>query len=122
MEPELELVVAAEERECTAWTRAMRMPHQAACSPTPLSHPLVLLLRSATLTMTAARPLGSTALAKVAFLAVALWTVVPCSLWRTRFAVAPTVFSGGRSHIGATAALETWWWSSPLPSKERWTS
>lgn len=51
-------------------------------------------------------------------MAVALWTVVPCSPWRTLFAIAPIVFSGRRSHIGATAALETWWWSPPLPSKE----
>uniref|UniRef100_A0A0E0EX58 Uncharacterized protein n=1 Tax=Oryza meridionalis TaxID=40149 RepID=A0A0E0EX58_9ORYZ len=90
----------------------------AACSPTPLPRPLILLLRSATLATTATRPLGSTALAKVAFLAMALWTVVPCSPWRTRFAVAPAVFSGRRSHIGTTAALETWWWSSPSPSKK----
>uniref|UniRef100_A0A0E0PXG4 Uncharacterized protein n=1 Tax=Oryza rufipogon TaxID=4529 RepID=A0A0E0PXG4_ORYRU len=150
-EPQL-VVVVAEERECAAWTRAMRMPRRgrvgtaaagdggrgvivlaigyhryrcrchwetrdkglglvwfvsAACSPTPPLCPLSLLLHSAALVAMAARPLDSTPPAEVDFLGVELWTVVPCSLWRTRFAAAPTTFSCRRSHTGAAAAMET---------------
>uniref|UniRef100_A0A0E0A964 Uncharacterized protein n=1 Tax=Oryza glumipatula TaxID=40148 RepID=A0A0E0A964_9ORYZ len=147
---EPELVVVVDERECAAWTRAMRMPRQgragttvvsddgrsaivlaigyhrcrchwetgdkglglvwfasAACSPTPLPCPLSLLLHSAAVVATAARPLDLTSPAEVAFLGVELWTAVPCSLWRTRFAATPIALSCRRSHTGAAAVMET---------------
>ncbi|EAZ00816.1 hypothetical protein OsI_22846 [Oryza sativa Indica Group] len=98
---EPQLVVVAEERECAAWTRAMRMPRRGRVGTTAAGDDgrgvIVLAIGyyryrcrchwetrdkglGAALVAMAARPLDSTPPAEVDFLGVELWTVVPCSL------------------------------------------